>query len=358
MYSLMIEFPSPKIISVKKLIEIVKTAKEQGKTSGLCVGSYDLLHPGHMTHFESAKKQCDILIVAVTADSFVKKRKGLNRPIIEEKPRAYAVSQLISVDYVIISPYERATELILELKPSYYIKGSDYINKKTPGITAERQAIKKVHGEMKYTFNEKLSTSSIIKKIKHDQQKPILLIGSGMAAVGKSSILKEVAKKYSFIYIDKDALNESYLRDIQNGKLTDKDAPSNFYKEHIKYQTYHAMLSLAAINLLTGKNVILDGYFSNKFQLNFMKNELKSLSKKYHIIRVYFTCSKAVLFNRMNKRNLPRDIDKIKTFESYYQKHTKNSLIKYDIIQNTEGNIETNADSLYHDIIKRISEES
>ena len=60
----------------------------------------------------------------------------------------------------------------------------------------------------------------------------------------------------------------------------------------------------------------------------------------------------------MNKRNLPRDIDKIKTFESYYQKHTKNSLIKYDIIQNTEGNIETNADSLYHDIIKRISEES
>ena len=45
----------------------------------LCHGVFDLLHLGHIKHFEKAKSFGDIVIVTVTPDQFVK--KGPNRPV-------------------------------------------------------------------------------------------------------------------------------------------------------------------------------------------------------------------------------------------------------------------------------------
>ncbi len=347
-----------KIESEKQLIQIIKFDKSNKKKVGLCVGSYDLLHPGHMKHFESAKDLCDILIVSVTADKYVRKRKGLNRPIISENLRAYSISQLESVDYVIISPYERATELINALKPSFYIKGSDYINKQTPGITAERKAIANVKGEIKYTFDEKFSTTDMINLIKKDSKNPVLLIGAGMAGVGKSTLLKALAKKHNFVYIDKDLLNISFLTEISNGKIASKKSSltSYFFNNNVKFQTYHAMFSLAESNLSQGLNVILDGYFSDKLDIEFIKERIDSISKNFQVILIYFTCSNDVLFKRMKHRNFSRDSDKLGQFDNYFENHKQDDLSKYDIIFNTEGDIQVNADSLYHDIMKCISE--
>lgn len=170
------EFTSEKIKSQKEISEIIRTLKERGKKTGLCVGGYDLLHPGHMKHFESAKSLCDILMVGVTANKFVNKRKGKGRPIYDEKLRAYSVSQQISVDSVFISNYERATDVIKILKPNYYIKGPDFIKKNTPGIKAEREAIREVGGEMRYTSDEKISTTEIIRYVKDEIDKKSLLM--------------------------------------------------------------------------------------------------------------------------------------------------------------------------------------
>jgi len=353
-------FDYSKIVSEKQLTRIIESAKSDKKTVGLCVGSYDLLHPGHMKHFESAKDFCDILVVSVTADKYVRKRKGLNRPIISEDLRVYSISQLTSVDYVIISPYERATQLIIALKPSYYIKGSDYINKQTLGITAERKAIAKVGGGMKYTFDEKLSTTDLINDIKNNVHKPFLVIGAGMAAVGKSILLKGLAKKHNFVYIDKDLLNISFLTDIYDGKVMNKKISlnSSFFNSKVKFQTYHAMFSLAESNLSQGLNVILDGYFSDKLHVEFIKERIDSISKKFQVILIYFTCSNNVLFKRMKQRNLYRDSNKLDDFDLYFGKHKHDDLSHYDIIFDTEGDIQVNVDSLYHDIMNFISEAS
>ena len=150
---------SEKIKTEKEIVKIVDKLKKNNKKVGLCVGGYDLLHPGHMRHFSSAKTFCDVLIVAITADEFNSKRKGTGRPIYEGHLRAYAVSQLESVDFVLLSYCPSAVEVIKSIKPHYYIKGPDYITKQTPGITSEREAITSVDGEMRYTIDEKLSTS-------------------------------------------------------------------------------------------------------------------------------------------------------------------------------------------------------
>ena len=347
------KFNSLKIRSEKQLSSIIKNYKSRGKTVGLCVGSYDLLHPGHMKHFESAKKLCDVLVVAVTADKFVRKRKGPERPVISEHLRAYAISQLESVGYVMISPYNRATNIIKSLKPTYYVKGSDYKNKQTPGITAERKAITGVGGEIKYTYDEKFSTTDLIRQIQKKTDKPVLAIGAGLAGVGKSAILSEFAKKQNFMYIDREDIDTSFLSIIKNGRIINniKARDASQYRSSVKYQTYIAMLKLAKQNLRNGFNVVLDGYFADKLDPPFIKNILRQLSDDFYVVKIYFTASKKTIWQRMKERYSIRDKEKMESFESYFQKHKNDDLSQFDIVFNTEGDLLVNVDSLSHEIM-------
>jgi rfaE bifunctional protein nucleotidyltransferase chain/domain len=163
-------YTSQKIFPFSRAIQMVSQLKKEKKTVGLCHGGFDLLHPGHIQHFESAKKLCDILIVSVTSDRFVQERKGEGRPILSDKLRAYMVSHIDCIDYVVISDYKKGVEVISMIQPTYYIKGPDFINKTTPGITAEREAIAAVGGSIQYTNDPKLSTTEIIRYIQNLQK--------------------------------------------------------------------------------------------------------------------------------------------------------------------------------------------
>jgi len=161
------------ILAAKKILEI----KKSNKTVGLCHGGFDLLHPGHLKHFESASKLCDYLFVSITSDKYVESRKGSNRPIFSDKIRAYSVASICYVDHVVISDFERANEVLELLKPSYYIKGPDFINKKTPGIISEKNKAKELGMEMKYTTDQKLSTTEIINYIQNNLKRKKILLG-------------------------------------------------------------------------------------------------------------------------------------------------------------------------------------
>ena len=45
-----------------KINELTKKLSIVNKKIGLCHGVFDLLHLGHINHFNEAKKNCDILI--------------------------------------------------------------------------------------------------------------------------------------------------------------------------------------------------------------------------------------------------------------------------------------------------------
>jgi len=161
-----------KIHSVKNLTKEIQRMKKQGSQVGLCVGAFDLLHPGHIKHIEAAKKHCHYLVVAVTADKQVKAKKGAGRPIFNEKLRAYLVSQLKPVDAVIINRFDPATGLILNLKPSLYIKGKDYIKNIDWRLKNEIEVLRSVGGKIKFTRTQKLSSTDIIKYIKNEVRFP------------------------------------------------------------------------------------------------------------------------------------------------------------------------------------------
>lgn len=158
-------YSSEKIIEFSKAAILSSRLKNSGKKVGLCHGCFDLLHPGHVTHLSSAKSLCDILFVSLTADNFIASKKGRGRPIFSERLRAYMVASLNVTDYVLISNYEKGTEIIELLKPSFYIKGPDIKNLDSPAINEEKEMLEKTGGKIRYTNEPKLATTEIINYI-------------------------------------------------------------------------------------------------------------------------------------------------------------------------------------------------
>lgn len=154
-----------KIKSLDQLAKRLNSLKRGGKKVVQCHGVFDLLHIGHIRHFEQAKKLGDILVVTVTPDKYV--NKGAYRPAFAEDLRAEAIAALDCVDYVAINKWPTAVETIALLKPDIYAKGADYKDAQkdyTGKIIDEEAAIKSVGGKIAFTDDIIFSSSSLINR--------------------------------------------------------------------------------------------------------------------------------------------------------------------------------------------------
>ncbi|MDP2922725.1 MAG: PfkB family carbohydrate kinase [Candidatus Omnitrophota bacterium] len=152
-----------KIKTLDELSRTIEGLKKQGKTIVHCHGVFDLLHPGHLKHFEAAKKKGDILVITLTADEYV--NRGPGRPIFHQNLRAETIAAIECVDFVAINKWPTAVETIKKIKPHFYVKGSDYIKKEddvTGKINEEEEAIKAVGGSIYFTDEITFSSSSLI----------------------------------------------------------------------------------------------------------------------------------------------------------------------------------------------------
>lgn len=154
-----------KIKSLREIGAISKEAQEQGRSVVLAHGVFDLVHLGHIRHLEAAEKEGDVLIVSVTPDRFV--NKGPGRPVFGDPLRAEMLAALECVDWVTISDWPSAEELITLVKPNVYIKGPDYSNEGddiTGKIGAERAAVERFGGSIVTTDDITFSSSSLINR--------------------------------------------------------------------------------------------------------------------------------------------------------------------------------------------------
>ena len=117
-----------KILPLKEIAKRIEDIKNKGKKVVQCHGVFDIVHLGHIRHFNMAKKEGDVLLVTLTADKYVK--RGPGRPIFNEQLRAEYLASLSMVDYVGIINADTATESIKILKPNFYAKGHEYKNHK------------------------------------------------------------------------------------------------------------------------------------------------------------------------------------------------------------------------------------
>ena len=152
-----------KIVSLEKLAKISQDFKKQGKKIVHCHGCFDLLHPGHIKHFEAAKKMGDVLVVTITPDKFI--AKGPGRPAFNQELRLESLAALESVDYVALNKWESSIKAIKLIKPDFYVRGSDYLKRPKEMATnffKENEAVKKIGGQVKFTHEITFSSSSLI----------------------------------------------------------------------------------------------------------------------------------------------------------------------------------------------------
>src|SRR6266404_536065 len=127
-----------KIVSQGVLRQKLKEHKSHGRRIVLANGCFDTLHVGHIRYLEGARREGDILVVGVNADSSVCNLKGPGRPVLDENARALLVAALRSADYVVLFAEPNVEALLEELRPDVHAKGTDYTAESVPerGVAA------------------------------------------------------------------------------------------------------------------------------------------------------------------------------------------------------------------------------
>jgi len=133
---------------------------------GLCHGCFDILHFGHIRHFQAAKKLCDKLCVSVTADEFV--NKGPDRPVFTLKQRMETISALSCVDWVEDSPHPTGVEVMESLKPNILFKGSDY-TLDHPALKEEREVCEHLGIKIVFTNEDTSSSTEALRRLRGER---------------------------------------------------------------------------------------------------------------------------------------------------------------------------------------------
>jgi D-glycero-beta-D-manno-heptose 1-phosphate adenylyltransferase len=132
-----------KIVSRDQLRAILADRKLRGQRIVLANGCFDTLHVGHIRYLEGARREGDVLVVGVNADSSVCALKGPGRPILDEQARAQLVAALRAVDYVVLFDEPNVEALLEALRPDVHAKGTDYTAETVPErATAARLGIR------------------------------------------------------------------------------------------------------------------------------------------------------------------------------------------------------------------------
>lgn len=150
------------IVNEETLKAEVEAARERGEKIVMTNGCFDLLHAGHVSYLNEAKKLGDRLIVAVNSDESVKRLKGEKRPINHLEQRMIVLSALSAVDWVVPFNEDTPQRLISEILPDILVKGGDY---KPEDISGGQEVIAAGGEVCVLNFEEGISTTKIINQI-------------------------------------------------------------------------------------------------------------------------------------------------------------------------------------------------
>ncbi|MEG1362792.1 MAG: adenylyltransferase/cytidyltransferase family protein, partial [Lachnospiraceae bacterium] len=127
---------------------------------------FDLVHPGHIIHFQEAKKLGDLLVVSITAAQYV--RKGPGRPYFDDEMRVEFLKAIEYIDYVMISEGYTGEDIIETVKPDLYVKGREYEKTEddiTGKINQEMDQVRSYGGEIAYTSGAVFSSTKLINNL-------------------------------------------------------------------------------------------------------------------------------------------------------------------------------------------------
>jgi rfaE bifunctional protein nucleotidyltransferase chain/domain len=155
--------PEEKIVSLSTLLSEAEARRRLGQKLVFTNGCFDLLHAGHVSYLEEARRLGDFLVVGLNADSSLRRLKGPSRPINPQEHRAKVLAALSCVDYVVIFEEDTPERLITALRPDVLVKGADWPEEKIVGASF----VKSYGGKVaRIPFRHQVSTTQIVKRIR------------------------------------------------------------------------------------------------------------------------------------------------------------------------------------------------
>jgi rfaE bifunctional protein nucleotidyltransferase chain/domain len=117
---------SRKVLTLRQAARWAASARRRGQRVVATNGCFDLLHFGHVSYLQRARKLGDALVVGLNGDHSVRELKGPGRPLVPQEQRAAVLAALACVDAVVIFPEKRAHRFLATVRPDIYVKGGDY----------------------------------------------------------------------------------------------------------------------------------------------------------------------------------------------------------------------------------------
>ena len=335
-----------KIKSIDNLKEILKIHKGDGKKIVHSHGCFDLIHPGHLDHFEDAKKQGDILVVTVTRDKYIE--KGPGRPFFDQDIRLRVLSSLECIDYVALNNWDTAVKTLELLKPDVYVKGKEVLNNnkidnkvdlegRVSNLDLEKSVVEGYGGELYLTDMPTFSSSEIINSLTNaisDEARPLLKdikdsIGGG-GLVETLDSLKDIK-----VLVMGDAILDEYIFCTQ----MDKAGKSEIVATKYDHSEIYLGGSFAIANHLAGfvSDVELITVIGEDNQ-DLLDNEMKpNVSKNFFTQKNHKTIKKTRYIDnyRGDKKFEIYNFDSLKTSkteESKIKDYLSENISKFDLV--------------------------
>jgi rfaE bifunctional protein nucleotidyltransferase chain/domain len=110
-----------RFIAQSDLMTLHEKLKEKDKKIVFTAGSWDLLHVGQCRYLEKAREHGDVLVVGVSSNEAIRRVKGPNKPILDEKVRAEMLAYIRPVDFITILPEPSCAPSLGLLKPDVFV---------------------------------------------------------------------------------------------------------------------------------------------------------------------------------------------------------------------------------------------
>lgn len=112
------------------LSRVVEGLRAINRKVVVTIGSWDLLHIGHVRYLRKAREQGDLLIVGVDTDETIRRYKGEHRPVVPFVERCEMLTYQSCVDFVTgISDVDEKGKwlyaLIKKIKPDVFVAVED-----------------------------------------------------------------------------------------------------------------------------------------------------------------------------------------------------------------------------------------
>jgi len=147
-----------------ELGERLRPLRAAGRRIAFANGHFDLLHVGHLRYLQAARREADLLVVAINDDDSVARLKGAGRPVVPAAERAELLAGLAAVDFVVVFAGDSPGPLLARLRPEVHCKGSDY---GTPERVPEYEIVRAYGGRTALVGDPKdHATSDLIARVR------------------------------------------------------------------------------------------------------------------------------------------------------------------------------------------------